>query len=62
MASDEHKYIVARDEVEHFSSNSHAECLAWLHNHVPHSWYHAVKYEGWSIKPNEEKTDGKECR
>jgi len=42
-------HAVARDGVEYFWANSYNDCLVWLQSHVPYSWDHAMKHEGWVI-------------
>ena len=44
-------FAVTRDGTEYFWSNNYNGCLNWLHRNVPYSWHHAMKYEGWAIKP-----------
>lgn len=47
------RFCVKRDDVEHFWSNKYNACLSWLQGHVPYSWDHAMKHEGWKIEDKE---------
>jgi hypothetical protein len=48
------KYALMRDNELVKVFNNEYDVMEWIHKHHPYSFYHAVKYEGYSVKEVED--------